>query len=1334
MHKTQFGRMPKCIFLLVFGMFIFGDVAGRCDEVLFDGSHAISGVKITVDPEDATNQVAFWADAVKGGRFPVSRAEKDFSKFKAISMRFYSAEADHHGLSIQCFSDEGADKGNYFHKELTIDWKGWKTIVIPFEDFATTRKPAGWNKITQILISNSGYGNMTPDENAKYYIDDVKMLLNVPPGRAAENGQPFAPVLSLNHSAATCEFPIDPSEEHIYGIQYELQGEPGAKATIRAYKTWDVTNEVKQKVDTDGHTWEPLISDAWETKRIEVLTKKGSAKLGLTFALVGKTSVKVRNVKVVQGGFPKNPPLPEAPYLDWIESLKPNAEFAKQSPLLLFKQGGGGIWDYNKRIINVSDEEQKTMQVEVAAYRALSAQALVELMPTHRPFLFHGGYWGWNHKFTWSPAEPDLIFSKGAPFDYQKQYPLDGYEEVVAPSGKTVKYAYHDPHADDKEHDGRRIYLDEFMTSVRINCLCRAGYIMAALYRKTGDPEYGLRSAAILWALARNMPDWPVVGKPVWNSPVSEERLREPDFYEWMSFVYSGPDGGEWYLPISGFMLWPARYYDMIRDSPLWDQLSQLMAVPDTRTETANGMLHIARMILKRDAYYRFTEFVTFHNLSGSANRTLLQLGRVLGVPDLVHHGLRKVMGAFRNSFMADGVFPEGQWYTLDQVGRQENALESLRDYTDPPGYVCALDGTRLDIGNPTDSVPTFQRVSKALARQTFPDGTALTVHDSWSQTANPPDKAKSARFPPRQDVSPFLFNAFGHAILGQGKAPHCMEAHLHYSGFYNHGHQDMLNLILWAYGDELVSDIGYTHISQYAVSSVSHNLVVVDSRVQEEGQEGNLLSWHAREGSSQVVQVGQGVTPAYPQCSIYRRALVLLPFGEDRNAVLDIFEVSGGNRHEWMANGCADYEQTLESNLRPKEQFDNLAADGKSIENPLPWGDGAKTQYTRDTPAKPSIFYGAFRNARITPIESPWQATMKAGLPADSKAAWAGDRAKSAVPKPSLCLHWVKPLDGEAILTEAPRNRYCNELDHIDEAKKVWAKNRMPKIIVRRDGKDLESTFIAVWEPFQGKPFLIDVQSLTDLSGSGYGVLLKDDAYSKLVLYRPLEARGILRTSGLATDGRFTIRTEHARETSVDLYEGGFVDCGKISANVNTPPSLSVTGVQREGDLHVITVRGSFDGYPASQPYDEYICFSQEGAPNRWLKLARIEKGEQESRLVLAEEPGFTLDTTNNTLHETYFPHRISHGQASILLSSWINLRWVEAEGSTTIFMRSSNALKLTLRDCAGGNISVQARRAFSKEPWRELKFTHADRNLILELAPATVLGEWLEVVVKGT
>jgi len=159
--------------ILGVGTMVFGE-----DKILFDGNQpAWSNTKLHVAPdENAENSVLFWAGASKGAGLYTVPADKDWSAYTAISFKMYANEADGHEIMVVCESNpEGAGEGNYYFKRIKIDWKGWKTITIPFAEFGVSRSVLGWSSITGFSICSNGWG-CEPNPHAEYYIDAVKLV------------------------------------------------------------------------------------------------------------------------------------------------------------------------------------------------------------------------------------------------------------------------------------------------------------------------------------------------------------------------------------------------------------------------------------------------------------------------------------------------------------------------------------------------------------------------------------------------------------------------------------------------------------------------------------------------------------------------------------------------------------------------------------------------------------------------------------------------------------------------------------------------------------------------------------------------------------------------------------------------------------------------------------------------------------------------------------------------------------------------------------------------------------------------------------------------------
>lgn len=543
----------------------------------------------------------------------------------------------------------------------------------------------------------------------------------------------------------------------------------------------------------------------------------------------------------------------------------------------------------------------------------------------------------------------------------------------------------------------------------------------------------------------------------------------------------------------------------------------------------------------------------------------------------------------------------------------------------------------------------------------------------------------------------------------------------MHYSGYYNHGQFDMLTFTLWAYGDELVSDQGYTHFSGNLVHTAAHNLVVVDGREQNRTHRGDLVVWHGGVGAAQFAQADDN--QAYPQTGRYRRAVIGIPFGPGRDAVVDIFEARGGNRHEWMANGCADYNQHVETSLAvdtsPAAAARSLAADGVVLR-----GGVGKDLVSTETgqslvlsPGAPSEFYGTFRTAGApAQWQTPWQVTMLPPAPVPADTPGAGIRATTADPRPGLRLHLLAPDDAQPFLCWTPRHRHAPAESRVwgkpDAFWQWWDANLMPKVVAHREGTDLDSTFVAVWEPFPQTPWLSEAGVLPEIPAEeGLGVRVRGGDATATLLYRRPESRATLRTEALAANGRFALLREQAGESALDLVAGTEAAAGPLRLVLDEWPVLPVLEQGIEHGLPWLKLKGALPGYPAEtadQPHaGRFARFVQEGQAAWWLPVARVETtAEGDTRLRPARTIGFTFDAGARVLTETAFPFRILRGAAVVEFPAGAHLSWRVEEAD------EAKAVVVTVRTDAAARVGLAAplrlrRAAFrpvGETDWRDV------------------------------
>ncbi|HHW10740.1 MAG TPA: hypothetical protein GXX29_12280, partial [Firmicutes bacterium] len=902
---------------------------------------------------------------------------------------------------------------------------------------------------------------------------------------------------------------IGTGPERLLGMMIEAKGSVGVSIHICGYRAFYADSEATPayegsfKENATEFT-QVEMNGQWQQVRCEAFIKRGITMVDVTLALSGNGMVYLKPLQLIPGGFPANPPLPQAPYLDWIASLRGNTDYARLYTLPLLP------WS--------------KLSKKVEPYLQIPVDRLMALMPERRPFTFDGKP-TWPHfaheylparQFHWDPREPDVLRdSDGRVFDYLTKFPVTDYDEVQGVNGKVVRYPYHEPPPEmweamvrpevrDFTHRGSntppqaRIYIDAFMTTVRNREMLQAAFELANLYRTTGNEAAGIRAAAILYALALVMPSWPVYGQ---DKMFGDYKFLPPDSYQyWYSFIT-----GSWYIPSFGITLGRTLHtYAQLQDDSLWTKLSEITGDEARSIIIEQLFLHAARLCLRYDAFYRTNPWAFFHNTIATQVATFIKMGLAIGCPELIHYGINKAIGAINYHLMPDGTFPESPSYMHDLIGGLHKAFAPVIGYSDPPGYVSALDGKHLHNFQPEVEHPIYRRAVTLLKeRLYFPNGAIWPIHDTWPHSVYPNQG-------PVRPVQPLLLPDFGHATIGWGQPDDGLEAHLHYSGAYNHHHSDMLNFILWANGEELVSDIGYTHLGHYPKVTMAHNLVVVNGENQKATHCADLMAWYTH-GVAQFVQAGDPGS-AYPNTSPYRRALVAVPMEEKEGVVIDLFEVQGGQVHEWMANGAADYAQRVSTDLPLENMGDTLDAEGKVTTRPECFGKDAGP-------------YGAFRHARTATFSRPWSIMLTPALPAGE----AGVR-----------LHWLAPLDGVAIICDAPRHRYRDELMYQEEAKAAWDSRRMPKVIVRREGDGLNSTFLAVWEPFRKEPWLQQASLLADVpSAAGLGVALHSPTTNAVVLYRRPESQAILCSNGFGADSRLAVARTQERVISLDLYDG---------------------------------------------------------------------------------------------------------------------------------------------------------------------------------------------------
>ena len=756
-------------------------------------------------------------------------------------------------------------------------------------------------------------------------------------------------------------------------------------------------------------------------------------------------------------------------------------------------------------------------------------------------------------------------------------YPDDRVLKVKNPLGVEVEYPYWE------DGDGNRYFFMGRVWWEQRFYLAERARMMGELYQARGERAVARRAVLILNAFATYYP-----GYLVCQDIAHETKL----FFTEPPFPRRGGKWGEWkYEEIPTNLL---LAYDSICNSGEVERLGA-----DVRARIENDFF---RACVRQDGYHgRLYTNASPHTYEGYA-----MAGRVLGEPEWVHEAVRRTETFAQKHFFVDGFWCQGSVgyhrYTLNGLQR---VFDALRGYSDPPGYEDMEDGKRFDDLDPERDLPAVKRALGIMDLCLYPDGRRMVVHDCWARFEN--------LQVPEQSVSTLL-PGMGHAWMGCGRGGSQVQAHLHFSdGAYGHSHADNLNLILFAQGQELVSDLGYTH-SRYRMwsrSTLAHNTVLIDGKEQHIGDSENPAAGRllAFETCCEPVQwMEAGAERAYPGlANVYRRMQMLVRVDDDLAYVVDLFRVAGGNRHDWVMHGSADRDGTGELNLKTAFYGENL----------LP---GVRVRFPEDA-----------RDSGDAEGENPNYAFVQNVHRGEGRATVTFRSTDSDV---GVKTHLFPEC--EVFLGDAPSLRRAEENDALLD------QYRMPVFLARRDGV-AESCFVAVHEPLEGDGFIeaVEVQAC----GMDEVVLsVKHGGGTDHIVHR-VES-GEVRVGDLQMQGEVGFVRERAGEPVwMGLWGGTELRWRDQVLSGKGIFRGKVTGVLRKADgaaKDALVVEG--DLADDLQGVTAILEFGDESTLG--YRVEQIEQEEGETHLALADDPG--IEITPQGMRHLYCPGRKILGEVT--------------------------------------------------------------------------------------
>ncbi len=832
-------------------------------------------------------------------------------------------------------------------------------------------------------------------------------------------------------------------------------------------------------------------------------------------------------------------------------------------------------------------------------------EALLELVPDRNGLRFCGcpncnqgtqsGQIGWN-----GIKDPDGVHCRFCGHKYpSEKYPMDKVLKFKNRRGEEVEWRYWEGPGGEPHYFAARARYD------RKSYVGKLVLQMADAYLATGNDKYADAGAELLYHISQRYAGWCFVKDLVTGKDGPMPDAKPP--YEYWGGIWS-----RWFYGDAPSHV--AYAYDRLYESGAFERLSEEKGV-DVKQAIEHDMLQASIEFLRTYKEY-------YSNMSPGIYRSLILYGRILNEPDYVHDGVNRAVGLLRNQFFFDGIWKEGSaGYHHQTIGGLRSVFSIAKGYSDPPGYTWPQDGTHFDDLDMERDLPFVNKAINSVRALVFPNRRTVAVHDEW---------AKSSRQPTDKNV-PVLLAGMRHARLARKELPHAMQAHLHFSGGHGHQHADNLNIILWAKGRELLSDIGYTHSAwrAWTTRTLSHNTVTVNEEDQyTRGVGGNVTLYSPISDDLQLVEAQALV--AYPELATeYRRRLVIVGVSEADAYVVDIFRVAGGRQHDWALHGSADDDQTATLSLALEKVEGTLLGPDAEFRLPTSETDRGKIPEGR-SPA-----YAFPRDLQKAESRDDWSVAFDFADDSDVHLH------TTVIGQPETTVYQVM----------MPSVRRANESDA--ELDKYW----MPGVVVRRTAAeaDLTSTFIAVHEPYMEKRFVRSVKALLppdpDDVTSPVVIEVVHQAGTDYIVSSPVEGgREVsLQVNGktLHCDGRFgLVRVHNERLTVAYLTDGTFLRYGSFMLECRQKSDagkiLEVLGDEKNGQYALVVDTKLTPGEALA---GSYMIVTHGDGTTHGYEIRSVRNEGNRGILQLADDPGFRLNDDGAT-EFLYYPQNTIEGE----------------------------------------------------------------------------------------
>ena len=628
-----------------------------------------------------------------------------------------------------------------------------------------------------------------------------------------------------------------------------------------------------------------------------------------------------------------------------------------------------------------------------------------------------------------------------------KQYPADKTVTIVGPDGKKVDYPYH------QDEDGVRYFYCSKIQQIAFNKVGLGGILdVAESYLATGDKKYARKIAFLLTHLASIYPTLPFHGPGGGYGETKTgyvEKFYDPNPpHEYMS--------GKWYNTAPSEVYYPRQYaiaYDLIYHSGALEELSDKLGY-DVKQRIERDLLYTAAEMTSELPYI-------LDNYDPHAVAGLATIGRCLNDPKLIRDSIKWLEKLLENTILRDGMWYEGaRGYHVMSADGISLACEALYGYSDPKGFTDLKTGQRIDNFDPYTRYPIIKKYFLAFLPIYWPDGSVVTIGDSHRRYANAWQRyiglankrwAKRTKIEPLdfKDQSSEILEGMGLVFMRSGKPDHRAQLVFNYGPSAGHHHYDKLSINFYALGDEILAERGYTYtmLRAFTTGTVSHNAVVIDrqSQPRTRGTDVKDLILNLKQANhSSPVQFcqawGDDIYKQTADSGMYRRSTAMVSVDDKNTYLVDIFKVKGGSQHDYFLHGSCNNEMSIETSISVKPAKGTL-------------------QSLSDSPPIDSY-------SSAEPIE-----LVSIGRSDDGNFQTTFNYTDPDCTTKKLKVHFEMDYPVDVITGKASTIRKAKEQD------KNLPKSMTAALCVR--SRSIQTTFAAVMEPYDCKPFIHSVTRL---------------------------------------------------------------------------------------------------------------------------------------------------------------------------------------------------------------------------------------------------------------